>query len=113
MATVTVAQHKLLRTNEPSGALAPTAFSAGDTVKIPMTDKNIVVRVTTTTAGNVTFGKGEGIAGVADLVIAGEATKEFFIQLDSSSYEVLSGANKGFCIMTPAVAGTISVVNAL
>lgn len=113
MATVTVTQHKLLRTNEPSGALAPTAFASSDTVKIPMTDKNIVVRVTTTTAGNVTFSKGNGIGGVADLVVAGEATKEFFIQLDSSSFEVVTGANKGYCIMTPAVAGTISVVNAL
>lgn len=113
MATVTVNQHKLIKTNEPSASLAPTAFAASDTVKIPFTDKNIVVRITTTTTGNVTFSKGDGIGGVSDLVVAGEATKEFFIQLDSSSFEVLTGANKGYCIMKPAVAGTISVVNAL
>lgn len=113
MATVTVTQHKLLRTNEPSDSLAPTTFAANDTVKIPMTDKNILVRVTTTTAGNVTFSEGDGIGGVADLVVTGKATEEFFVQLDSSSFKLVTGANKGYCIMTPAVAGTISVVNAL
>lgn len=113
MATVTVTQHKLLRTNEPSEALEPTSFAKDDTVKIPMTDKNILVRVTTTTAGNVIFGGSNAINAAEQLVIAGEATKEFFVQLDSSSFKVVTGTNKGYCIMEPDVAGTISVVNAL
>ena len=117
MATVTVTASKLIRTNEASTAVTPTAFASTNTIKVPFTSKNMVIAITPSSGagGNITVSKGDGIAGINDLVVAVTAEKTSYIQLDSSSYEQISGENKGYAILTAAsgVAGTITVVNAL
>lgn len=113
MATVSVTASKLVRTNEASEAVTPATFASGDTVKVPFTDKNIIIAITAGATGNVVVSKGDGIAGINDLTVGLTKDKTSFIQLDSSSYEQISGTNKGYAILTPAVAGTITAVNGL
>jgi len=110
MAIVTVTQHELVKSNMLSTAAAETSFAASDTVKFPYDGKDPLIRLKATTAGNVVFSAGNGIQGVESLTLALPATKETYIRLDAGFFENVTGENKGFVIMTPAVAGTATVI---
>ena len=114
MATKTVTKGNLLRSNEVCASpVAATTFSSGDTVKIPAEDKNLVILIQPSATGNIVISKGNGYAGVADLTLAVTADKDNWVQLDTAAFGNVSGANKGFIIMAPAVAGSLSLINAL
>jgi hypothetical protein len=114
MATVTATMGKLLRTNEVCDSpVAATTFSANDTVKIPCTSKPPILLIQPSTTGNVVFSKGDGMAAVNDQTVAVTASKDNFIMLDTAIFGNKSGANKGYIIMTPAVAGSLSLINTL
>ena len=111
MATKTVTKGNLLRSNEVCASpVAATTFSSGDTVKIPAEDKNLVILIQPSATGNIVISKGNGYAGVA---LAVTADKDNWVQLDTAAFGNVSGANKGYIIMTPAVAGSLSLINAL
>lgn len=108
MATVTLTTTKVLQPNAayPAAGVAPSTYSSGDTIKIPMDEKNVVLAITGATgAGTLTFDAGDGIGGTNDLAIATVKDKTVFVQLDSSSFEQISGANKGYAIATAATNG--------
>ena len=115
MANVTVTLADILKANEasPAGGVTPSTFAADDTVKVPMDDKNVVVAITASATGTVTVSAGDGIGGVADLVLSVPQDKTVFVQLDSSSYEQITGDNKGYAILTPSGAGSIVAVSTL
>lgn len=105
---------KLLRTNEVcENAEAPTACTANSVYNIPATEKTVIIEFVAGAAGNVVFSKGTGIAGVADLTVAVKKDKSSFICLDTSAFAQTEGDDKGYILMTPAVAGTVSVINVL
>lgn len=121
MATVTANIAQLMRTNEAVGA-EPSTFSGGDTIKVPMDGKNVVI-VFKTTAGNEgaevtgthTVDAGNGIAGTNDLDIDVTSEENVVIQLDSSSYEQITGANTGYAVITAdsTAGGEVIVLGAL
>ena len=113
MATKTITAQPLIRTNEASASAAATAFSSGDTIKAPITERGTIFAITGGGAGNVVIKAGNGLAGVNDMTIALKNGETIFIQVDSSAFEVVSGTDKGYVIMEPAVAGTISVTNGI
>ena len=110
MAEVIVTKGTLLRANEVcANPVEPTPFESGDTVKIPATDKNLVIEIIAGTTGNVVFSKGTGIAGVVDLTLAVGADLSSFVELDTNAF----ADDEGNIVMVPEVGGTISVINAL
>lgn len=110
MSKVTLKAHEIIKTNMLTVEEDVTSFASGDTVVIPFTGKSPVIRLTASEAGNVTFAPGNGIQGVMPLTVALKANKEGYIMLDAGFFENVSGAEKGNVIMTPAVAGTCSVL---
>ena len=112
--TTRVAMGKLLRTNEVcANPEAPTTLTANTAVAIPATEKLVTICIIPGATGNVTFSKGDGLAGVTDLTVSVTKDKANYIVLDTSAFMKLEGDDKGHIVMTPAVAGTVSVINAL
>lgn len=109
MATVTAKKGTLIRSNEVcSSPEAATTFAASDTVKIPAEDKNLVLLIQPSATGNVVFKKGSGYAAVKDMTLAVTKDKDNFIELDTAAF-----GDDGYITMVPAVAGNLSLINAL
>ena len=110
MSDVKVTAMNVTIPNKASDAVAASTFAASDNVYIPCDKKHTKVIITPTAAGNIVFKAGDSFIATNDLTIAAVASKDFAIDLDSSSFEITQGANKGNILMIPAVAGSIRVV---
>lgn len=113
MADVKVTALDARKPNTASTAVTASTFAASDNVYLPVTNKHVTVVVTPSAAGNIVFKAGDSFQATNDITIAAAASKDFAITLDTASFAITTGTNKGCICMTPAVAGTVRVIAGL
>lgn len=73
--------------------------SATDGAVVPFKDQDtkivVMVKNSGSAAGDITFKQGDGIQGVADLVVSVPAGETHLFVVESGKYKMTSGANKG------------------
>lgn len=118
---------ELIRANEPSTSTAstthlpvgvsPVSLSASTAVYIPAVGRTMIIGITPSAAdGVVKVYAGDGIAATNDITFsAGESGKVYFVQLDTSSFEITDPTNEnvGSIKLECSKAGTLVAVNAL
>lgn len=113
MALSTVCE--LFKANEASKAETPVALTAATAVYIPAVGRNVIIGITPAANGTVKVYKGDGVAAMNDFTFAVTKDKISFIELDTSSFEIIDpdDANVGSIKLECSAAGTLVAVNAL
>ena len=104
---------ELIAPNKVSDAQTPVALTASTPVFVPAVGRAVIIGVTPAANGTVKVYKGDGVASMNDITYAVTKDKIAFIQLDTSSFEVLEGDNVGSIKLECSAAGTLVAVNAL
>lgn len=108
MARVVIPVQELDNRNEfAAGGLNTAMFTAIDATSGAEFDMSarddkllVIVQNGATSAKNVTVHHGDGIQGVCDLTASVAASSYTFVNLDSGRFKVMSGDDKGKCLIT-------------
>ena len=108
---------ELFKANEPSTAQTPVALTASTAVYIPTVGRNVIIGITPAANGTVKVYKGDGVAAMNDITFAVTKDKISFVELDTSSFEILDPTNENYnsikVTLTAQGGGTLVACNAL
>ena len=106
---------ELISANTASAAQTPVALTANTAVYVPAIGRTMVIGITPAANGTVKVYKGDGLAATNDITFAVTKDKISFIQLDTSSFEILDPTNENneSIKLECSAAGTLVAVNAL
>lgn len=106
---------ELFKANEPSVAQTPVALTASTAAYIPAIGRTMVIGITPAANGTVKVYAGDGLAATNDITFAVTKDKVSFVQLDTSSFEILDPENENneAIKLECSAAATLVAVNAL
>lgn len=102
----------IMRNNLVTPALETLTANTEKALDFDGSDERIVVLVqnTATSAATITVKAGNGLQGVADLVLNVPASAISLVKLDSGRFKNVSGANKGKIVVVSATALKVATV---
>lgn len=108
---------ELFKANEASEAQTPVSLTSGTAVYIPAVGRTMLIGITPAANGTVAIEAGDGVAALNDISFAVKANKISFVQLDTSSFEILDPTNENYnsikVTLTATGGGTLVACNAL
>ena len=108
MARVVIPVRELDERNVPAASVLNaemfTAINAADGAEFKMAARDdkllVVIQNGASAAKSVTIHHGDGIQGVCDLTASIAASSFTFVSLDSGRFKVMSGTDKGKCLVS-------------